>query len=59
MERRNTDLPEEAKIRVEEAAKAAANIPKEKNAAFVSVAQAFESGLQIGKMLQESKELVG
>ena len=56
---RNKDLPEEAKVRIEEAAKAASKIPDGKNTVFVSVAQAFESGLQIGKLLQESKELVG
>lgn len=53
---RNKDLPEETKARIEEAAKAASKIPDEKNTVFVSVAQAFESGLQIGSMLREKKE---
>ena len=61
MDRKNASLalPEEAKAKVEEAARAAASVPKEKNAVFVSVTQAFENGLQIGKMLQDHKELVG
>ena len=58
MEKMNETLSEEAKAKVEEAARAAANIPAEKNAAFVSVTLAFENGLQIGRMLQEDKPAI-
>lgn len=56
---RNKDLPEEAKARIEEAAKAAAMVRDERQLVFISVAQAFENGLQIGSMLQEKKEKAG
>ena len=55
MYRETTELPEEAKVRIEEAAKVASNVPEEKNNVFLSVTQAFETGLQIGKLLQENE----